>query len=88
MCQHRPTICWMKSIEFHLYMMFNFTSSVSQGLTRNEAAVNRAISFINGGIEAVIFRPRVDRTFKLDGVVAAHQYMETGNQIGKIVITV
>jgi NADPH:quinone reductase-like Zn-dependent oxidoreductase len=65
---------WMKSIEFHLYMMFNFTGSVSLDLTRNEAAVKRAISFISGGIETGIFRPRVDRTFKLDDVVAAHQY--------------
>ena len=79
---------WIKSIEFHLYMMFNFTGSKSLGLTRNEAAVKRGISFINDGIERGIFRPRVDRTFKLDDVVAAHRYMEAGNQIGKIVITV
>ena len=69
-------------------MMFNFTGSESLGLARNESAVKRAISFINNGIERGIFRSRVDRTFKFDDVVAAHQYMESGNQIGKIVITV
>ena len=79
---------WIKSIEFHLFMMFNFTGSESLGLTRNQAAMGRAISFINSGIERGIFTPRVDRTFKLDEVVAAHRYMEAGNQIGKIVITV
>ena len=79
---------WIKSIEFHLYMMFNFTGSESLDLTRNEPAVKRVILFINDGIERGMFRPRVDRTFKLDDVVAAHRYMEAGNQIGKIVITV
>jgi NADPH:quinone reductase-like Zn-dependent oxidoreductase len=79
---------WIKSIEFHLYMRFNFTGSESQGLTCNEGAIKRAISFINNGIEREIFRPRVDRIFKLDDVVAAHRYMESGAQIGKIVITV
>jgi NADPH:quinone reductase-like Zn-dependent oxidoreductase len=79
---------WIKSIEFHLYMMFNFTGSESLGLMRNQAAMERAISFINSGIERGIFTPRVDRTFMLDDVVAAHRYMEAGNQIGKIVITV
>jgi NADPH:quinone reductase-like Zn-dependent oxidoreductase len=69
-------------------MMFNYTGSESLGLARNEAAVNSAISFINDGIERGIFRPKVDRTFQLEDVVAAHQYMEAGNQIGKIVITV
>jgi NADPH:quinone reductase-like Zn-dependent oxidoreductase len=79
---------WRKSIQFHLYTVFNFTGSQSLGLTRNEGAVERAIAFINGGIEKGLFKPKVDRTFKLDEVVAAHRYMEAGAQIGKIVITV
>jgi NADPH:quinone reductase-like Zn-dependent oxidoreductase len=79
---------WAKSIQFHLYTVFNFTGSASLGLTRDEAAVERAIAFINGGIEKGLFKPKVDRTFKLDDVVAAHRYMEAGAQIGKIVITV
>jgi NADPH:quinone reductase-like Zn-dependent oxidoreductase len=79
---------WKKSIQFNLYTVFNFTGSPSLGLTRNEEAVERAIAFINGGIEKGLFKPKVDRTFKLDDVVAAHRYMEAGAQIGKIVITV
>src|SRR6266404_2045002 len=79
---------WTKSIHFHLYTVFNFTGSASLGLTREEAAVERAIAFINGGIEKGLFKPKVDRTFTLDDVVAAHRYMEAGAQIGKIVITV
>jgi NADPH:quinone reductase-like Zn-dependent oxidoreductase len=79
---------WVKSIQFHLYTVFNFTGSLSLGLTRDDRAVERAIAFINGGIENGLFKPKVDRTFKLDDVVAAHRYMEAGTQIGKIVITI
>jgi len=79
---------WVKSIQFHLYTVFNFTGSLSLGLTRDDGAVQRGITFINGGIETGLFKPKVDRTFKLDDVVAAHRYMEAGTQIGKIVITV
>jgi len=46
------------------------------------------LSSIAQGIETGLFKPKVDRTFKLDDVVAAHRYMEAGTQIGKIVITV
>ena len=32
--------------------------------------------------------PFIDRTFSLDQIVAAHEYMESNKQIGKIVVTV
>ncbi len=79
---------WTKSIQLHLYIVLKFTGSQSLGLPRNEEALQRAIAFINSGIEKGLFKPKVDRTFKLDEVVAAHRYMEAGEQIGKIVITV
>jgi NADPH:quinone reductase-like Zn-dependent oxidoreductase len=34
------------------------------------------------------FKPRIDRTFPLKDIVAAHRYMESNAQIGKIVVTV
>jgi NADPH:quinone reductase-like Zn-dependent oxidoreductase len=34
------------------------------------------------------FKPRIDRTFPIQEIVAAHRYMESNAQIGKIVITV
>jgi NADPH:quinone reductase-like Zn-dependent oxidoreductase len=58
----------VKSIQFHMYALFNFTGSLSLGLTRNDGAMERAIAFINGGIEKGLFKPKVDRTFKLDDV--------------------
>jgi NADPH:quinone reductase-like Zn-dependent oxidoreductase len=34
------------------------------------------------------FKPRIDKTFPLSEIVAAHRYMESNAQIGKIVVTV
>jgi NADPH:quinone reductase-like Zn-dependent oxidoreductase len=34
------------------------------------------------------FKPRIDKTFPLSEIVAAHRYMESNTQIGKIVVTV
>jgi NADPH:quinone reductase-like Zn-dependent oxidoreductase len=34
------------------------------------------------------FKPRIDRTFPIAGIVEAHRYMESNAQIGKIVVTV
>jgi NADPH:quinone reductase-like Zn-dependent oxidoreductase len=37
-------------------------------------------------IEAGIYRPNVDRVFNLDDIVAAHEYMENNQAIGKVVV--
>jgi NADPH:quinone reductase-like Zn-dependent oxidoreductase len=34
------------------------------------------------------FKPHIDRTFPLKGIVAAHRSMESNQRIGKIVVTV
>jgi len=34
------------------------------------------------------FRPLVDRTYPLADIVAAYRYVETGQKIGSVVITV
>jgi NADPH:quinone reductase-like Zn-dependent oxidoreductase len=37
-------------------------------------------------VEAGVYRPNVDRVFGLDDIVAAHQYMENNQAIGKLVV--
>jgi NADPH:quinone reductase-like Zn-dependent oxidoreductase len=34
------------------------------------------------------FKPRIDRVFPFAQIAEAHRYMEAGEQIGKIVVTV
>jgi NADPH:quinone reductase-like Zn-dependent oxidoreductase len=37
-------------------------------------------------VEAGVYRPNVDRVFGLDGIVAAHRYMEDNQATGKLVV--
>jgi NADPH:quinone reductase-like Zn-dependent oxidoreductase len=45
-------------------------------------------AFVGAGIAVDALRPIIARTFPLDEIVAAHRYLETGNQFGKVVVTV
>lgn len=57
-------------------------------LTLNPRRLRRAEHFIRAGVRAGTFRPRVDRTFDLTDIVAAHRYLEGNGQFGKVVVTV
>jgi len=46
----------------------------------------RAVRFIFDGLDARRLRPIVDRIFDLSDIVAAHRYLESGQQAGKIVV--
>ena len=48
----------------------------------------RGKRFIYSGIESGALQPVIDRTFPLESIVEAHQYMESNQQKGKIVVTV
>ncbi|HEY6764876.1 MAG TPA: zinc-dependent alcohol dehydrogenase family protein, partial [Candidatus Sulfotelmatobacter sp.] len=48
----------------------------------------KAQQYVFDHIEAGNFKPRIDRVFPFAQIVEAHQYMESNEQIGKIVVTV
>lgn len=48
----------------------------------------RAVEFISGHLARGTLRPAIDRVFRLDDIVEAHHYIESGRQAGKIVIDV
>jgi NADPH:quinone reductase len=48
----------------------------------------RARKFVTDGLTAGILKPIIAKTFKLEEIVEAHRYMESNEQIGKIVVTV
>jgi NADPH:quinone reductase-like Zn-dependent oxidoreductase len=54
----------------------------------NPPVLQSAIEFINGGIASGKLVPIISRTFTLDEVVEAHQFMEGNQHTGKIVLTV
>ena len=48
----------------------------------------KAQQYVFDRIKAGDFKPRIDRVFPLAQIVEAHRYMESNEQIGKIVVTV
>jgi NADPH:quinone reductase len=47
----------------------------------------RARQFVTDGLTKGVLKPIIAKTFKLDQIVEAHRYMESNEQIGKIVVT-
>jgi NADPH:quinone reductase-like Zn-dependent oxidoreductase len=46
------------------------------------------VTYLKGLIESGAFRPLIDRRYPLDQIVDAYAYVETGQKIGNVVITV
>ena len=57
-------------------------------LTTDAARLERGKRFILNGLEQGKLKPVIARTLTLDQIVEAHRYMESNQQIGKIVVTV
>jgi len=57
-------------------------------ITADPARLERGIQFINEGLADESFTPIIARTFPLEKIVDAHRFMESNQQIGKIVVTV
>lgn len=54
----------------------------------NPEAFATAKKYVFGHLASGAFKPRIDRTFPLSQIVEAHRYMESNQQVGKIVVTV
>ena len=54
----------------------------------NPAVFTQAKKYVFDHLAAGDFKPRIDKTFPLAQIVEAHRYMESNQQIGKIVVTV
>jgi NADPH:quinone reductase-like Zn-dependent oxidoreductase len=57
-------------------------------MTRVPTRLSKATDFILDGINSKKFVPIIDRTFHLNDIADAHRYMEAGQHVGKIVVTV
>jgi hypothetical protein len=57
-------------------------------VTDDPAALQRAESYIRAGLQSGALTPTIDSTFDLADIAAAHRRLETGDQLGKIVVTV
>ncbi len=57
-------------------------------ITNDPQRLEHAKQFIIDGLAAGKLKPVIAKTFPLDQIVAAHRYLESNQQIGKIVVTV
>src|SRR6516164_3141546 len=80
--------CFLRAIKVHSsFQVFDFTGHPRLGLQAKIAAVERAKKFISDGLASNLFSAKIDRVFfGLDEYAAAHRYMETNDQIGKIAV--
>jgi len=69
-----------KGLSIRAYTLFEINSNPERSA--------RARKFVTEGLTAGVLKPIIARTFKLDEIVEAHRYMESNEQIGKIVVTV
>jgi NADPH:quinone reductase-like Zn-dependent oxidoreductase len=61
---------------------------VMMEITSDPDRLERGKRFINEGLADGTLKPIVDKTFPLDQIVEAHRYLESNQQIGKVVVTV
>lgn len=69
-----------KWITIRGYVLFEITS--------DPARLEQAKKFINDGLADGSLKPIIAKTFPLDQIVEAHRFLESNQQIGKIVVTV
>lgn len=71
---------FQKGLTVRGYTIYEF---VNDPVLRGEAE-----QFVTANLAKGTLRPRIDRTFPLADIVDAHRYLESNQQIGKIVVTV
>ena len=57
-------------------------------ITQDEEKLSRGKQYVFDGLKSGVLKPIIDRIFPLDAIADAHRYMESNQQIGKIVVTV
>jgi NADPH:quinone reductase-like Zn-dependent oxidoreductase len=57
-------------------------------ITSDPARLGRAKEFVNAGRADGGLKPLIARTFPLDRIAEAHRYLESNQQVGKVVVTV
>ena len=75
----RPPTYPSAPVTFINYMSFEHTL--------NPVTVRRIAAFLGAGLRTGALRPTIDQVFRFDDVVAAHEYLEKGQYLGKIVVT-
>lgn len=57
-------------------------------ITKEAELRDRARTYIFNGLESGVLNPIIDKTFTLKNIVEAHEYMESNQQTGKVIVIV
>ena len=57
-------------------------------ITGDPARLEKAMAFVHAGLADGSLKPIIAKTFPLEEIVEAHRYLESNQQIGKVVVTV
>ncbi len=69
-----------KSLTMRGYVLFEIVADAER--------LQRGKKFVIDGLASGKFKPVIAKTFPLEQIVEAHRYLESNQQIGKIVVTV
>ena len=61
---------------------------VMHEITLDPGRLEKAKEFVTSGLSDGSLRPVIARTFRFDEIVEAHRYLESNEQVGKVVVTV
>jgi NADPH:quinone reductase-like Zn-dependent oxidoreductase len=80
--------CFLRGLNLHAsYKIFDFTGHGRLRIPPNRGAIERAKRFVFDGLASGLFKPKIDRVFAgLEEYAAAHHYMGTNAQVGKIIV--
>ena len=79
---------FQRNFTLQTYMIYSYVGYPGMGIPRNEEAFARGIKFISDHLRTGALKPVIAKTFPLDQIQQAHRYLESNQQIGKIVVTV
>ncbi|WP_335338095.1 zinc-binding dehydrogenase [Sphingobium baderi] len=86
MCGQHGTVAITASAAIRKELTLHFYSM--RRVFRNAEAKGQATAFISEGIQSGRLAPVIDRTFPFSEVAEAHRYLESGEGLGKVVLTV
>jgi NADPH:quinone reductase-like Zn-dependent oxidoreductase len=67
-----------KGLSVHGYLVFE--------IIRDPQRLARAAAFVGDGVADGSLKPVIAKTFPLDAIVEAHRYLESNQQVGKIIV--
>lgn len=82
MSEHRPVV------DFYPLMMNNITIRMIEIYAQSPQRFVEICASVNAALVDGALRPRIDDTFALSDIVAAHERVESGNQIGNVIVEI